>query len=91
MKPSLVCEFFAFLPISKDFHKYAPSGGILSKKIDPGFDVVATNVEVARLSAMVIGVEVQGPFLRVVDVATCVARTWHELGAVGAKIYGAKL
>jgi len=72
----------------KDFHKYA-SSYILSKKIDPGLGVIATDTEVAHLS--VIGAEVQGPFLRVVDVATCVARTWHELGAVGAKIYGAKL
>ena len=29
-----------------------------------------------------LGVEVQGYFLRVVDVAACVARTQHELGAV---------
>jgi hypothetical protein len=46
---------------------------------------------------MVIGPEVQGHFLRVVDVAVCVARTWHELGAVdlgaelGANCYGAEL
>ena len=31
---------------------------------------------------MTIGAEVQGHFLRVVDVAACVARTRHELGAV---------
>jgi hypothetical protein len=45
----------------------------------------------------VFGVEVQGYFLRVVDVAVCVVRTWHELGAVdlgaklGANCYGAEL
>jgi len=34
-----------------------------------------------------------GQFLGVADVAACVARMWHELGAVdlGANCYGAEL
>jgi hypothetical protein len=39
------------------------------------------------------GAEVQGHFLRVVDVAASVAWTWHELSAadLGANCYGAEL
>ena len=37
--------------------------------------------EFTRLGAKAFGVEVQGHFLRVVGVAACVARTWHELSA----------
>ena len=39
------------------------------------------------------GAKVHGQFLRVVDVAACVARTWRELAAVdlGVKIHGAEL
>ena len=44
--------------------------------------------ELTRLGANCFGVEVQGHFLRVVDVAACVVRTWHELGA---NYYGAEL
>ena len=51
-------------------------------------DVMFIGVELTRLGVNCFGVEVQGHFLRVVDVAACVARTWHELGA---KIYGAEL
>ena len=40
------------------------------------------DAEFTRLGAKAIGVEVQGHFLRVVGVAACVARTWHELSAV---------
>ena len=39
-------------------------------------------VKLTRLGTKAIGAEVQGHFLRVVDVAACVARTWHELGSV---------
>ena len=46
------------------------------------------DVELTRLGVNCFGAEVQGHFLCVVDVAACVARTWHELGA---KIYGAEL
>ena len=55
------------------------------------------DVELIRLGANCFGAEVQGHFLRVVDVAACVARTWHELGAVdrgaelGAVDLGAEL
>ena len=51
------------------------------------------DAELTRLGANFFGAEVQGHFLRVVDVAVCVARTWHELGAVdlGANCYGAEL
>ena len=38
--------------------------------------------ELTRLCANCFGAEVQGHFLRVVDVAACVARTWHKLGVV---------
>jgi hypothetical protein len=37
--------------------------------------------EVVRLSANCFGVEVHNHFLGVADVAACVARMWHELGA----------
>ena len=55
------------------------------------------DAEFTRLGAKAIGAEVQGHFLRVVGVAACVARTWHELGAVdrgaelGAVDLGAEL
>ena len=58
------------------------------KKIHSDLGAVTIGVELTRLGANCFGVEVQGHFLRVVDVAACVARTWHELGA---KIYGAEL
>ena len=38
--------------------------------------------ELTRLGAKAISAEVQGHILCVVDVAACVARMWHELGAV---------
>jgi hypothetical protein len=40
-----------------------------------------------------LGAEVQGHFLRVVDVTAYVTRTWHELGAVdlGVNCYGSEL
>ena len=38
--------------------------------------------ELTRLDAKAIGAEVKGHFLRVIDAVACVARTWHELGAV---------
>ena len=58
--------------------------------------------EFTRLGANCFGAEVQDHFLRVVEVAACVARTWHELGAVdlgavdlsaelGANYYGVEL
>ena len=53
--------------------------------------------ELTRLGANSFDAEVQGHFLRVVDVAACVARTRHELGSVdlgaelGANYYGAEL
>ena len=40
------------------------------------------DVELTRLGVNCFGAEVQGHFLRIVDVAACVARTWHELGTV---------
>ena len=55
------------------------------------------DAEFTRLYANCFGAEVQSHFLRVVDVATCVARTWHELGTVdlgaelGANYYVAEL
>ena len=55
------------------------------------------DAELTRLVTNCFGAEVQGHFLRVVDVAACVARTWHELGAVdlgaelGANYYSADL
>ena len=47
------------------------------------------SAETCKLDAKTIGAEVQGHFLRVVDVAICVARTWHELGAedLGAELW----
>jgi hypothetical protein len=57
--------------------------------IDPRLGAVTTGVVVAHLSTMVIGAEVQGQFLRIVDVAACMTRTWRELGTVdlGAKLW----
>ena len=55
------------------------------------------DAEFTRLYANCFGAEVQSHFLRVVDVAACVARAWHELGAVdldaelGAAFCGANL
>ena len=55
------------------------------------------DAELTRLGANCFGAVVQGHFLSVVDVAVCVARTWHELGAVdldvelGANYYSADL
>ena len=74
-------EFFVFQPFFlKDFHKYAP--GVSFQKIDPDLGVVTISADVTRLGAKAIDAEVQGHFLCVVDVAACMARTWHELGAV---------
>ena len=67
------------------------------QKIDPNLGTVTIGAELTRLGANCFGAEVQGHFLRVVDVAACVARTWHELGAVdlsaelGANYYSAEL
>ena len=75
----------------KDFHKDTP-GSILSKnRSDLG--AVTIGAELTRLGANSFDAKVQGHFLRVVDMATCVARTWHELGAVdlGAVDLGTKL
>ena len=53
--------------------------------------------ELTRLGANCFGAEVQGHFPCVVGVAACVARMWHELGAVdlgaelGAVDLGAEL
>jgi len=58
------------------------------QKIDPNLGTVTIGAELTRLGANCFGAEVQGHFLRVVDVAACVARTWHELGA---NYYGAEL
>ena len=69
-----------FGPFLKDFHKYAPDG-ILSKN-GPSPQRVIIGAELTRLGANCFGAEVQGYFLHVVDVAACVARTWHELDAV---------
>ena len=58
------------------------------QKIDSYLGVVIIGAEFTRLSANCFGAEVQGHFLRVVNVAACVARTRHELGAVylGAEV-----
>ena len=67
------------------------------QKIDPDLSAVTIGAELTRLGANCFGVQVQGHFLRVVDAAACVARTWHELGAVdlgaelGANYYGTEL
>ena len=50
--------------------------------MDPDLSAVIIGAELTRLGANCFGAEVQGHFLRVVDVAACVARTWYELGAV---------
>ena len=50
--------------------------------MDPDLSAVIIGAELTRLGANCFGAEVQGHFLCVVDVAACVARTWHELGAV---------
>ena len=64
----------------KDFHKDTP-GSILSKnRSDLG--AVTIGAELTRLGAKIHGAEVQGYFMRVVDMAAYVARMWHELGAV---------
>jgi len=48
--------------------------------------------ELTRLGAKCFDAEVHGYFLRVVDVAACVARTWHELGAeLGTNYYSVEL
>ena len=52
------------------------------QKIDPNLGTVTIGAELTRLGANCFGAEVQGHFLRVVDVAACVARTRHELGSV---------
>jgi len=67
---------------------------------------VTIDAELTPLGTKAIGPEVQGHFLRVVDTAAYVARTWHELGAIdlgaelsvvdldaelGANYYGAEL
>ena len=70
---------------------------VFFQKINLDLGAVTIGTKLTRLGAKAIGVEVQGHFLRVVDVAAYVARTWHELGAVdlGAKLdanyYGAEL
>jgi len=67
------------------------------KKIDLDLGAVIIDAELTRLDVNCFGVEVQGRFLGIADVATCVARMCHELGAVdlGAKpdanYYGAEL
>ena len=63
------------------------------QKIDPNLGTMTIGAELTRLDANCFGAEVQGHFLRVVDVAACVARTRHELNAVdlGAVDPGAKL
>ena len=50
--------------------------------MDPDLDAVIISAKLTR------GVEVQGHFLRVIDVVASVARTWHELGA---NCYGVEL
>ena len=50
--------------------------------MDPDLSAVIIGAELTRLGANCFGAEVQGHFLRVVEVAACVARTWHELGVV---------
>jgi hypothetical protein len=58
---------------------------------------VIIGAKLTRLGANCFDAEVHGHFLRVVDVAACVARTWHELGAMdlgaklGANCYDAEL
>ena len=53
--------------------------------------------ELTCLDTNCFGAEIQGHFLRAVDVAACMAWTWHELGAVdrgaelGAVDLGAEL
>ena len=64
----------------KDFHKYVSDSILL--KIDPDLGTVTIGAELTRLDTNYFGTEVQGYFLRVVDVAACMARTWHELGTV---------
>ena len=74
--------------------------------MDPDLSAVIIGAELTRLGANCFGAEVQGHFLCVVDVAACVARTWHELGAMdlgaelgavdldpelGARVAGAEL
>jgi hypothetical protein len=53
---------------------------------------VTIDAELTRLGANCFSAEIQGYFLGVADVANCVARMCHELGAVdlGAKL-GAEL
>jgi len=43
---------------------------------------VTIGVELTRLGANCFDAEIQGHFMRVVGMSACVARTWHELGAV---------
>ena len=52
------------------------------QKIDPNLGTMTIGAELIRLAVNCFGAEVQGHFLRVVDVAACVARTRHELGSV---------
>ena len=65
--------------------------------MDPDLSAVIIGAELTRLGANCFGVEVQGHFLGIADVATYVARMCYELGAVdfGAKLgtnyYGAEL
>ena len=63
------------------------------QKIDSDLGTVTIGAELTRLCANCFGAEVQGHFLRVVNVAACVARTRHKLGAVdlGAVDLGTKL
>jgi hypothetical protein len=55
---------------------------VSSHFLDPELGAVAIGAEITRLGAIVINAEVQGYFLRSVDVAACKAWTWHRLGAV---------
>ena len=67
--------FFCFFGLFFNFFSNTPIA-VSFRKMDPDLDAVIISAKLTR------GVEVQGHFLRVVDVAACVARTWHELGAV---------